>query len=72
MKNKVRYLRANHRGSNWKSGGKKQERKKELDSTDRIEETIREKFLSNFEFLEEEVENSPLSGDKKVKMLSKF
>lgn len=42
---------------------KEKEDKEELDSTDRIQDTIKGISERKFEFFEEEVENSTLSGN---------
>lgn len=48
--------------------------KEKLESTDGIKDTINDVFQSNFEFLEEKVKNSALSGDKNLflNFVSKF
>lgn len=48
--------------------------KEKLESTDGIKDTINDVFQSNFEFLEEKVKSSALSGDKNLflNFFSKF
>ena len=47
---------------------KQKEEKEKSDSTDGIKDTIKKIFQSKCEFLEEEVEDGILSGDKKVSL----